>query len=121
VDSRLNETTKGPQLSRALYVLVVVGIVALALDGVFGPHGLIVTYRMKLQARQAQQNIQKLNEQNQQLANQVRSLKSDPTAIEHIAREKMGLVKPGDLVFKLPPKPPNPANSAAPQQAPPHP
>lgn len=116
MDPRLNRPTKGPQLGRALFAVIALGIAALALDGIFGAHGLIVTYRMKLQARQAQQGIQKLNQENQQLADQVRALKSDPNAIERIAREQMGLVKPGDLVFKLPPKSPDPSGAAAPPQ-----
>jgi cell division protein FtsB len=46
--------------------------------------------------------MQKLDQENQELADQVTSLKTDPRAIEKIAREDMGLAKPGELIFKLP-------------------
>ncbi|HEV2387442.1 MAG TPA: septum formation initiator family protein [Candidatus Acidoferrales bacterium] len=114
MDSELNPSGSRLPAGRVLYVLVVLGILALAMNGIFGSHGLIVAHRMKLQERQLQQNIQKLNQENQALAGQVRELKSDPNAIERVAREQMGLVKPGDLVFKLPPKSPGQSGAATP-------
>jgi cell division protein FtsB len=35
----------------------------------------------------------------------VKSLKTDPQAIERIAREEMGLARPGEYIFKTAPKP----------------
>jgi cell division protein FtsB len=34
----------------------------------------------------------------------VKSLKTDPAAIEHIAREENGLARPGEFIFKTQPK-----------------
>jgi cell division protein FtsB len=93
-----------------MYAAVAVLFVALAVDGVFGPHGMIATYRLKLQVQKAQQHVQALQEENKVFADQVRKLKTQPSAIEHIAHERMGLVKPGELVFKLPPKSPSTAS-----------
>ena len=87
-----------------VYTVFALILIALAIDGVFGPHGFIVTYRLKLQVQQARQKTQELEQENHQFTDQVQQLKSDPSAIEQVAREKMGLVKPGQLVFKLPPK-----------------
>lgn len=87
-----------------VYTVFALVLLALAIDGVFGPHGFIATYRLKLQVQQARQKTQKLEQENHQFASQVQQLKSDPSAIERVAREKMGLVKPGQLVFKLAPK-----------------
>jgi cell division protein FtsB len=44
----------------------------------------------------------------------VQSLKNDPQAIEHIAREEMGLARPGEYIFKTAPRPGDPSNSAQP-------
>jgi cell division protein FtsB len=90
---------------RLLYGAIAVVIAALALNGVFGAHGWVATYRLKLQVRQERQAIERLKQENELLSNQIRELKSDPAAIERIARERMGLVKPGELVFKTPGKP----------------
>ena len=34
----------------------------------------------------------------------MKALKSDPAAIERIAREEMGLARPGEYIFKTPAK-----------------
>jgi cell division protein FtsB len=86
----------------ALYAALVLFVAALAVDGVFGAHGLIVTYRTRLQVERQQQKLQQLKKENREFSQQVRELKSSPSAIEHVAHERMGLVKPGELVFKLP-------------------
>lgn len=135
MDPRLNPNVanKNGGLRRFLVIVVALFIAALAVDSIFGPNGWIATYRLKLQVRQEQQAIEQLKQQNDQLSNEVRSLKTDPSAIERIARERMGLVKPGELVFKLPAKTPSASNgstqpapssspaSAAPPASPPHP
>jgi cell division protein FtsB len=107
---QLNVPARRPRLERIMYAAVAVLFVALAVDGVFGPHGMIATYRLKLQVQKAQQHVQALQEENKVFADQVRKLKTQPSAIEHIAHERMGLVKPGELVFKLPPKSPSTAS-----------
>jgi cell division protein FtsB len=108
---QLNLPAKRPQLQRFVYAAVALLIVGLAIDGVFGAHGMIAAYRLKLKVEKSQQHVQQLQEENKVFADQVRQLKTQPSAIEHIAHENMGLVKPGELVFKLPPK----SSSAAPQ------
>ncbi len=110
---QLNAPAKRPRLERFVYAAVAVLFVALAIDGVFGPHGMIATYRLKLQVQKTQQQVRSLQQENKVFADQVRKLKTQPSAIEHIAHERMGLVKPGELVFKLPPK----SSAAAPQSS----
>jgi cell division protein FtsB len=92
-----------------LYVVLVLFVAALAVDGVFGAHGLIATYRMKLQVNRQQQKVQQLEQENREFSEQVRELKSDPSAVERVAHQRMGLVKPGELVFELPPDKPDPS------------
>jgi cell division protein FtsB len=118
VDSRMKVSWNWPSPRRLLYGAVALLIAALAINGIFGPHGWVATYHLKLQVRQEQRAIQQLKQENEQLSNEVRQLKSDPSAIERIARERMGLVKPGELVFKAPGKPASSAsvpNSSAAQ------
>jgi len=127
VDVQLNApaaapaTAKRSRLERLVYAAVALLILVLALDGVFGPHGMIATYRLKLQVEKAQQHAGALEQENKVFADQVRKLKTQPSAIEHVAREQMGLVKPGELVFKLPPKSPATSSSQSPTITPPSP
>ena len=60
--------------------------------------------RSMREAADAQRAIDRLNQENQQLEEHVKALKSDPAAIERIAREEMGLARPGEYIFKVTPK-----------------
>jgi cell division protein FtsB len=72
---------------------------------VFGDHGFLAKHRMNKDVEKLQLEIQNLNLDNQRLSGQILDLKSDPRLIERIAREEMGLARPGELVFKLPENP----------------
>ncbi|HTV60242.1 MAG TPA: septum formation initiator family protein [Verrucomicrobiae bacterium] len=90
-------------LHRNLTWFLIAGLVLLLIQDIFGTHGVLAMRRSQLQAESMQKQIQELNEENQQLQSNVKSLKSDPTAIERIAREQMGLARPGEFVFKIQP------------------
>jgi len=84
-----------------------IAFLMLLIHDIFGPHGVIAMRRTQREIEQIRQQIGKINAENKSLAEQVNSLKTDPKAIERIAREEMGLARPGELIFKLPdtPKP----------------
>jgi cell division protein FtsB len=75
---------------------------ALLVHDIFGAHGFIAMRRTQKEIEQIREQIGKLNNENKSLANQVTSLKTDPKAIERIAREEMGLARPGEIIYKLP-------------------
>lgn len=80
------------------------GLALLVVQDIFGTHGVLAMRRSQREAGEIRKEIQKLDEENRQLQDRVKDLKSDPQAIEEIARKDMGLAKPGELIFKLPPK-----------------
>jgi cell division protein FtsB len=86
------------------------------MNGVFGQNGYVAMRRARADAERLKQEIHQLNEENQNLSGEVRALKSDPAAVEKVAREEMGLARPGELVFRLPDAKENPQES---QTAPP--
>jgi cell division protein FtsB len=86
----------------------------LLLQDVFGTHGLIAMRRSQQEAARVQKEIDQMNEENRQLQDHVKALKSDPAAIERIAREEMGLAKPGEYIFKIAPKPADSAMQPSP-------
>lgn len=90
-------------------------LLAVFVHDLFGEHGFLAMRRMQKEVDRLSVEIQTLNEENQKLADQVNALKTDPKAIERIAREEMGLAKPGELIFKLPPKSPQPQNPNLPK------
>jgi len=92
-------------LRRNLTWFLIAGLTLLVLQDIFGTHGVVAMRRSQEQAADIQKEIDHLNEENQKLQDHVKSLKSDPAAIERVAREDMGLARPGEYIFKIQPKP----------------
>lgn len=77
----------------------------LVLQDVFGAHGLMSMHRSKAKMREVQAQIEQLDKENQDLQQKIHQLKTDPSAIEKIARDRMGLARPGEFIFQMPAKP----------------
>lgn len=78
--------------------------VLLLMQDVFGTHGVLAMRRAQQETKSVRGEIDQLNQENNRLQQNVKSLKTDPEAIERIAREEMGLARPGEYIFRLPPK-----------------
>lgn len=102
-------------LRRNLMWFLVAGLTLLVLQDIFGTHGVLAMRRSQQQAADIQKEIDELSKENQKLQDRVHSLKSDPAAIERIAREEIGLARPGEYIFKIPPAA---NNNQAPQTTP---
>lgn len=90
----------------------------LLIHDIFGAHGVLAMRRTQKEASQIRQEIQRLDDENRKLQDRVKALKTDPSAIEGIARD-MGLARPGEFIFKLPAKPGDVASaSSKPQKTP---
>ena len=76
----------------------------LLLQDVFGTHGLMAMHRSKAQIRDVEAQIQQLDKENSDLQQHIKDLRTDPSAIEKIARDRMGLARPGELIFRMPDK-----------------
>ena len=92
-------------LRRNVMWFLVAGLTLLVVQDIFGTHGVLAMRRSQQQAAEVQKEIEQLNQENKKLQDRVRSLKSDPAAIERIAREEIGLARPGEYIFKIDPKP----------------
>jgi cell division protein FtsB len=90
----------GSFFRRNMNWFLLAGFMLLLLQDVFGTHGVLATHRSQVEARKIQAEINLLDKENQKLQNHVKDLKTDPATIECIAREDMGLARPGELVFK---------------------
>jgi cell division protein FtsL len=84
-------------------LLLAAGVALLLISDVFGTHGVLAMRRSQKQAAEIQKQIDQLNEENRELQDRVKALKTDPSAVEHIAREEMGLARPGEYIFKVAP------------------
>jgi cell division protein FtsB len=88
---------------RNLSILLGVGLLLLLVQDVVGTHGVLAMRRSKQEAADIQKEINRLESENCNMEQGVENLKSDPQTIERIARDEMGLAKPGEYIFKLPP------------------
>jgi cell division protein FtsB len=89
-------------LRRNLSILLVAGLILLVVQDVFGTHGVLAMRRAQKEAAKVKREIEQIDTENRHLQDNVKSLKSDPQAIERIAREEMGLARPGEYIFKIP-------------------
>jgi cell division protein FtsB len=107
-DSNFGTTTL---YRNGILVLLLVSI-ALIVHNIFGQNGYLALRRQRKELQLIQQQLLQLKQENAQVDKENRALKSDPAAIESRARD-MGLVKPGDKVYKYsqkaPVNPPPPA------------
>jgi cell division protein FtsB len=88
-------------------------IVGLLLHAMFGANGMVI-YRQKHAETQAlQTEVERLQKENNQYVDQIRSLKSDPAAIEKEAREQLHYTRRGEVVYVAPDPPQKPANGRA--------
>jgi cell division protein FtsL len=92
-----------PFWKRHLREILLVALLLLAVHDVFGAHGFLAMWRTQKELKELRLDVDRLNKENNQMTAQVTALKTDPQTIEHIAREQMGLAKPGEMIFKLPP------------------
>ena len=95
---------------RGLLVLCLMGAFAflLLLMSVFGDQGI---FRIRLLAHDRvvlEQKVQSIEKDNETLRRQLREMKEGRASYELAAREKLGLVKPGEIVYDFRTDPLNP-------------
>lgn len=66
---------------------------------IMGDMGVIKYYRMKSQCTALTREIAKLKQDNARLRKDVSSLKNDSAYLERVARDKLGLARPGEIVY----------------------
>ena len=87
------------QYGRALLGLLVL---VLVVHDIFGTHGYLAMRHTQSEIKKVQADLDRLNEENVQLEQEVKELKTDPHKIEKIARDELGLARPGEVIIKIP-------------------
>jgi cell division protein FtsB len=76
--------------------------VAMLLLAVFNEKGALQVHERAKKLEAIQSEINTLDAENKKLAAEIQGLRSDPSAIEKLAREELKLVKPGEVVLVTP-------------------
>jgi len=95
-NDRSSRKARNKKLIIVLFILI--GLYRLTLD-IFGDMGLIKYFRMESQETALTTDIAALKKDNARLGKEINALKTSPDYIEQIARDKLGLVRPGEIVY----------------------
>jgi cell division protein FtsB len=82
--------------------LLAILVAFMIVHDIFGTHGFLAMRRTHDEIRKVQANLDKLNKENQELEQEVKDLKTDPRLIEKIARDDLGLARPGEVIIRIP-------------------
>ncbi len=91
---------------RLLMGVLALGLLTLMVHTVFGEHGYLALRRQQREMDRLQQEITRLEQENKRLTEEIESLKSDPLAVERVAREQLKMARPGERVITIPDTPP---------------
>lgn len=86
---------------KALTLFCVIVVLALAVGSLFGDRGILQLVDQKEREAQLARELEDLRAENLRLAAEIQGLRTDPRAIERIAREELGLARPGETVFLI--------------------
>ena len=86
---------------KAATLASVILVAALVVGSLFGDRGFLQLVRQQQRAEELARQIEALRMENQRLAVEITALRSDPRAIERLAREELGLARPGETVFLI--------------------
>jgi cell division protein FtsB len=100
------EADGADSLPRFFLLFLLLFGVGMILISLVGDQGLIAYTGLRGEAARLRSEVTRLEERRVLLTRQIEALRSDPDYIAVLARQRLGLVKPGEVVLQLPrPKP----------------
>lgn len=67
----------------------------------FGDRGLLHLFEQRERTGALQREIIDLRAENGRLAAEIQALRTDPRAVERLAREQLGMARPGETMFVI--------------------
>jgi cell division protein FtsB len=99
--SRSSSTIARRRGRRAIeYGLLLIGCIVFV-DALVGEKGLLETVKKRQEFRVLEESIRRARAENAWLLQEAKRLRSDPAAIEDLARRELGLIRPGEHLFIL--------------------
>jgi cell division protein FtsB len=103
VSAGRDERGDGGLRKKAAGLASAIALIALIVGSLFGDRGILHLMAQRERAFALAREIETLRGENARLAGDIAALRTDPAAIERIAREELGLARPGETVFLIPP------------------
>jgi cell division protein FtsB len=82
-------------------VLILLGAIVLSAYVMFDNKGVVKRIRLELQQREMAAKVEAANAETKQLQAQLKALEGDKKTIEKIAREKYGMAREGETIYKV--------------------
>ena len=90
-----------PAKYKAWLAACVLGLALFVVAAVWGDHGLIHVLRLHTQQLEQEQTAFLLQQRNERLRERIQRLQSDDRYLEQLAREHLGLVKKGEIIYRV--------------------
>ncbi len=94
---------KKPNKAQTTFYLSLFMFLLVLVAATFGDKGVVTVYKFKSELNELKSFNKKLTNENLRLRNEIAALKSDPFAVEKVAREKLNLVKAGEVIYQFVP------------------
>jgi cell division protein FtsB len=91
--------SSSPARRKWLNVLLAFAAAVLLVDALVGDKGFLEGLRARRAYEEAEASLNRLRRQNAGLMEDVRRYREDPAAVEGLAREEFGFIKPGETLF----------------------
>jgi cell division protein FtsB len=88
-------------IQRKYLLSLTVFVSGMLLFALFGSRGLIQVYKLKDDQNRIQLSNTQLREDNRRLTEQIEQLRHNKEEVEKVAREELGLVKKGEIVYQF--------------------
>lgn len=76
-------------------------VCAIAYGALRDDEGVMHVFRERSRLQELNHSVDGLKEENNRLRAEIKALREDPRAVEKLAREDLGLSRPGEIVFIL--------------------
>lgn len=100
IDERGRKMSLNRARQPARYILLILAFGLLVWSSFWGRYSLVRIYQFRQQRERIRRDIVHIMEENQLLRKEIERLRSDPEYIARIAREDLGLAKPGEIIYR---------------------
>ncbi len=90
------------RMKRALIAVAVAAALGLAGFGVFGQRGLLSLHKLRADRMKMEQDASQLKKENESLRQKLELLGGDLKYVEKLVRQKLGMVRPDEVIIKVP-------------------
>jgi cell division protein FtsB len=90
-----------PRKHKGAFAACVIALILFVVAAIWGDHGLVHLLRMRGEQQELEHLAFNLQQRNEQLHQHIRRLQSDDWYIEKRARERLGLVKKDEVIYRV--------------------